>query len=763
MLRILIALLLTSTTTALSTYELPPFTITVDESGSSNAPFLGVAHTASDTPILSSLTTVSASRAADASSLRGSSVLPFLALGTSKVTKGPIEETQYVMKEKEKWWSRTDALAIDSTSATDDQVIISGTVFRASSQDSTSTAFTITFSAAAPNPTDPESGASLNFDVTLADGGGNRAYLNLASPSSEKIFGHGVQYSSVNHKDKTVPIIISEQGIGRGLQPITGFLNTFVGGSGGSWHTTYGCKPIFMTDMNRGLMLTNTETTIFDYTSESAEAVEIEVWGYPISGTLYYYAESPMAFTEMLTEYTGRMSALPEWTQEGAIIGLEGGSDIVEEKMASLMAADIPIKGLWLQDWAGLHHSYDGDRLQWNWRLSNDQYPRWSSMKSTMEDAGIKMLTYINPYFQINLDDDDEVAESQFTQGDKSGYFIKDNNNETYVFKSGSIKFGCLDVTNPAAREWMKFIIKENLIGEASSFGWMSDFGEAVPYDAILYSGVSGADHHNEFPEYWQQVNREAIEEIGMQDEIMFFSRSAFNKSPSQARVFWLGDQLTTFDDKDGLGTVLISAQSSGLTGNTLTHSDIGGYTVVDYPLAHYHRSEELLKRWIEVEAFSGSMFRTHVGSSFEDSDFQIWDTDESMAFFGKFASIFAYLKDYRQSLFVEAAEKGHPLVRSMFLEFPTDQNAWDENLLKVQFMFGRDFLVAPVIIEGDVTKSVHFPEFDGCSNWVSVWSEDTYECGSTVEVDADLGKTPVFYKAGCEIGAGLKAFLASK
>ena len=38
-----------------------------------------------------------------------------------------------------------------------------------------------------------------------------------------------------------------------------------------------------------------------------------------------------------------------------------------------------------------------------------------------------------------------------------------------------------------------------------------------MPYDAVLYSGISGADHHNEFPEYWQQVNREAIEEIGMQ------------------------------------------------------------------------------------------------------------------------------------------------------------------------------------------------------------------------------------------------------
>ena len=75
----------------------------------------------------------------------------------------------------------------------------------------------------------------------------------------------------------------------------------------------------------------------------------------------------------MLTEYTGRMSPLPTWTQEGAIVGLEGGSAVVEEKMADLQGAGVEMVGLWLQDWAGLHHSYDGDRLQWNWKVSDEQ------------------------------------------------------------------------------------------------------------------------------------------------------------------------------------------------------------------------------------------------------------------------------------------------------------------------------------------------------------------------------------------------------
>ena len=106
----------------------------------------------------------------------------------------------------------------------------------------------------------------------------DRLYISASSPQEEKVFGHGMQYSSINHKGKKVPIFISEQGIGRGLEPITGFLNTFVGGAGGNTFTTYGSKPIFMSDMHRGAMLFNSEAMIFDWSAEKDKAVEIEVW-----------------------------------------------------------------------------------------------------------------------------------------------------------------------------------------------------------------------------------------------------------------------------------------------------------------------------------------------------------------------------------------------------------------------------------------------------------------------------------------------------
>jgi alpha-glucosidase len=42
-----------------------------------------------------------------------------------------------------------------------------------------------------------------------------------------------------------------------------------------------------------------------------------------------------------------------------------------------------------------------------------------------------------------------------------------------------------VDLTNPEAYDWIKTIIKDNLIGLGLD-GWMADFGEYLPTDCVL-------------------------------------------------------------------------------------------------------------------------------------------------------------------------------------------------------------------------------------------------------------------------------------
>jgi alpha-glucosidase (family GH31 glycosyl hydrolase) len=323
---------------------------------------------------------------------------------------------------------------------------------------------------------------------------------------------------------------------------------------------------------------------------------------------------------------------------------------------------DIPLAGIWLQDWVGLRHSYDGDRLIWNWEVNPEWYPNWNSMVQSWKARDTRVLTYLNPFFSDPTNFTNSSRHNFVREGLENNYFIMNSSMEPYRMYSLSIEFYMLDLTNPAAVRWMKDIIKNYTILEAFSSGWMADFGEYLPFDAQLFSNISSSQYHNLYPQDWAQLNYEIIQEMNLTNEIFYFMRSGFMKSPKYNSIFWEGDQLVSWDEYDGLKNVIYGALSSGLCGHTITHSDIGGYNVnFDY---NYVRNEEILSRWSELSAFGAGLFRTHIGSTTDLRNFQVYDTDSSLLHFKKFTDIYKELRDYRTTLIDQAVKSGLPLIR---------------------------------------------------------------------------------------------------
>jgi len=56
----------------------------------------------------------------------------------------------------------------------------------------------------------------------------------------------------------------------------------------------------------------------------------------------------------------------------------------------------------------------------------------------------------------------------------------------------------------------------------------------------------------------------------------------------------------------------MIGLMNGGISGYSLGHSDVGGYTVIDQDGIKYVRTKEVLYRWIEMNAFSDVVMRTH-------------------------------------------------------------------------------------------------------------------------------------------------------
>jgi len=598
------------------------------------------------------------------------------------------------------------------------------------------TPYTVTLTETSP--------ADLCFKTDIPDQGFNRTFLTYASNKDERFFGFGEQFTYFDMKGRRLPIFCTEQGVGRGEQPIT-LGADLTAGSGGSWHTSYAGVPHYITSQLRSLYLENYEYCVFDL--RDSERVQVQVWSASVTGHILS-GDSPASLIKTFTDFTGRMRPLPGWIISGAVVGMQGGTDKVVQILGKLRQLDTPVAAFWLQDWVGQRVTSFGKQLWWNWEVDDVRYPGWSGLVSGLEAQNICMMTYINP-FLVDVSEKANSKRNLFREAEQRGFLVKNNDGSTYLIKTAAFYAGLLDLSNPDAYNWMKGIIKEQVI-EAGAKGWMADFAEELPYDAALYSGENASSYHNRYPEVWAKLNREVIEEAGLGGEAVFFTRSAYTRSPGYSTLFWEGDQMVSWDGNDGIKSAVTGLLSSGMSGFSFNHSDIGGYTTITNPIMNYHRSRELLMRWMELSAFT-TIYRTHEGN-LPDANAQFYSDNETLAHFSRFARVYAAWAPYRSRLVQEAVETGLPVVRHPFIHYPDDRRVYA--ITYQQFMIGSEFMVAPVLDEGRISVSVYLP----AGRWVHLWSGELYgdsNKGVYATVDAPLDYPAVFYRFGSEEGEG--------
>lgn len=84
---------------------------------------------------------------------------------------------------------------------------------------------------------DDDNGTSVHyhlmFNFSMAENiHYNQLHLVYGCEENEGFYGFGAQYSRFNMKGKVLPMFLSEQGVGRGLQPVTAMLDLISPGAG---------------------------------------------------------------------------------------------------------------------------------------------------------------------------------------------------------------------------------------------------------------------------------------------------------------------------------------------------------------------------------------------------------------------------------------------------------------------------------------------------------------------------------------------------
>lgn len=570
----------------------------------------------------------------------------------------------------------------------------------------------------------------LKLSGAAADKSINRFWLRFPAISGEHVVGGGEQFSALDLRGKIYPIWTREQGVGRNkLSEITRLADCSDGG-GGDYHTTFFPQPSFISSRLYMVHLGNFDYSELDFRAESFH--EIHVWSTELElfiGTAEGYA----GLLEKLSALLGRQKPLPQWAIKGLWLGVQGGTERSREIEQRCIDGGIELSAVWIQDWEGRRVTSFGKRLQWDWRWNEELYP---GLDKLIAQDDVRWMGYINPYLV--------EGGVLFKQASENGYFVKRQDGQDYLFDFGEYDCGVVDLTMPEAFNWYKGVIKTNLIGLGFR-GWMADFGEYLPADAVCANGETGMTAHNKWPILWAKCNREAVDESG--EDCVFYMRAGAAGSGRYATLIWAGDQCVDWSEDDGLPSVITAALSLGMSGYGLHSSDIGGYTT----LFHLKRDEELMLRWLEFACFTPVM-RTHEGNR-PDSNIQLYSNEKIISAAARLSRLHTELAPYITRCMQQNTESGMPVMRPLFLEQDADA-AYDRKLYS--YMLGDDMLVAPVVQPSADSRRLWLPE----GQWRQLWTGERHE-GGFVEVAAPLGMPPVFYKDGSAFAASFTAIAA--
>lgn len=362
--------------------------------------------------------------------------------------------------------------------------------------------------------------------------------------------------------------------------------------------------------------------------------------------------------------------------------------------------------------------------------VAEDYFEDLKGLTEELNEDGISIITIIDPAVKV-----EEGYDVHDTLSANHGFATKDGEEYVNWVWPGDAKY-----PNYFDKKTADYLTKvtEDYMDKYGVSGIWCDMNEPASFHGPLPDDVEfkteGKTYyhdevHNLYGEYMTRCISKAFTNKNKRPAVI--TRAGFATS-SPYTTSWNGDNQSLWTH---LEVSLPQVMTMNMSGYVVNGVDIGGFG--------NECSKELLIRWVEANIFN-PFLRNHSALNTRRQEPQAFD-EETVEIYRKFLNLRYEFLPYMYDLLRQAHEKGTPLYRPLFYDFPADERVKEIN---DQVMIGDSVMLAPIVQQGKKSRIVYLPE----GKWVNYFTGEVMEGGKEYIVPMKLDETGLFIKAGAII-----------